>query len=184
MKRCLICDEIKPLSEYHIAKDKPDGHRNDCKNCRKYGRKVDVNAPKIRCYNCNELKDKNKDNFHVSNKSKFGVRRLCKECHKINNRKNHLCRNYNLSVGDYDKMVDKQDGKCMICNNTRKLFVDHSHSTGEVRGLLCDTCNRGIGFLQESKDILLNSIKYLDPTINDDIWLTIIKLLIKDGVII
>jgi hypothetical protein len=177
MKRCLICDELKPLSEYHKAKDKPDGHRNDCKVCRKSGRKVDINATKMRCSCCGELKDKTEDNFHVSKKSKFGFRRMCKECHKVAQRKRHLSNRYDLTVDEYDKMIDDQNGKCLICGNAYKLYVDHDHSTGKVRGLLCDGCNRGIGFLQESKTNLLNSIKYLDSSIDDDIWLKVINLL-------
>jgi hypothetical protein len=131
----------------------------------------------MRCSCCGELKDKTEDNFHVSKKSKFGFRRMCKECHKVAQRKRHLSNRYDLTVDEYDKMIDDQNGKCLICGNAYKLYVDHDHSTGKVRGLLCDGCNRGIGFLQESKTNLLNSIKYLDSSIDDDIWLKVINLL-------
>lgn len=177
MKRCLICDELKPLSEFHHSKNKPDGYRNDCKECRKIGRKVDICSLKMRCYTCNVLKDKNEDNFHVSKKSKFGFRRLCKECHKVSQRTIHLSNRYNLTIDEYNNMFDKQDGKCLICNNNDKLFVDHNHLNGEIRGLLCNTCNGGIGYLKEDINILLNSIKYLNPNIPNDVWLDVLKLL-------
>jgi hypothetical protein len=177
MKRCLICDEIKSLCEFHKAKDKPDGHRNDCKECRKTKRTVDTNSSTFRCFKCDEVKDKTEENFNLSEKSKFGFRRLCKECNKISQRKNHLVRNYKLTVEEYDKMVESQNSKCLICENQTKLFVDHDHSTGLVRGLLCDTCNRGIGYLKENKNNFLNSIKYLNPDIKKNIWGKIIKML-------
>jgi hypothetical protein len=68
-------------------------------------------------------------------------------------------------------MFLKQSGKCSICNNSetvkdlkgkiKYLAVDHNHETGEVRGLLCNACNTGIGKLGDSVKILENAIKYL-----------------------
>lgn len=59
-------------------------------------------------------------------------------------------------------MVINQNNKCLICCKVKKLVVDHDHNTGLVRGLLCDTCNRGIGYLKEEVEILRNAIKYLE----------------------
>lgn len=175
MKRCYICDELKPLTEFHKASDKPDGYRNDCKECRRTGRKVDVNAKKMRCSTCGELKDKNENNFHPSKKRKFGYRRCCKECHRKYQKNSHLIRLYNLTIDEYNKMVEEQNNKCLICNKVSKLFVDHDHLTGEVRGLLCDSCNRGIGHLQENSFNLLNAINYLNPNIDNEKWDNLFK---------
>lgn len=165
MKRCLICDELKELKDFHKHSGKPDGHRNDCKLCRKIGRKVDVNASKMRCYTCDQLKDKNEENFFPSKNSKFGYRRKCKECCKDYQKDNHLKKRYNWSTKEYENMCQTQNHRCMICEEEKKLFVDHSHDTGEVRGLLCDTCNRGIGFLKEKNENLWNALLYLNPNI-------------------
>ncbi len=59
----------------------------------------------------------------------------------------------------------KQEKRCAICKKLIKkkdIQVDHDHKTGKVRGLLCLTCNMGIGYLKESIDNLLSAIKYLE----------------------
>jgi len=71
---------------------------------------------------------------------------------------------------DYDKTLNIQNNKCAICerdmNEYGKIFcVDHNHTTGKVRGLLCDTCNYGLGFYEKHKN---KYIDYLKKTrIND-----------------
>jgi len=62
-------------------------------------------------------------------------------------------------------MYADQFGRCAICGGVndidRRLSVDHNHDTGEVRGLLCNRCNRAIGLLGDSIDILESAISYL-----------------------
>lgn len=61
----------------------------------------------------------------------------------------------------------KQKGVCAICGQFdgtgkwKKLVIDHDHNTGKIRGLLCNECNRGIGYLKDSVDILEKSVEYL-----------------------
>ena len=76
----------------------------------------------------------------------------------------HLQRKFNLSPDEYKKKLESQGGVCAICKNecTRALAVDHNHITGQVRGLLCNKCNRGIGYLSDSIDLLQASIDYLN----------------------
>ena len=67
---------------------------------------------------------------------------------------------------NYPYMLLQQDNRCLICNITeeaygRKFCIDHDHKTGLVRGLLCNNCNSGIGFLRDDTNILLSAIKYL-----------------------
>lgn len=75
-----------------------------------------------------------------------------------------LKRKYNLTQAEYNVMLEKQNGTCAICFSkcTRALAVDHEHSTGRVRGLLCNNCNRGIGHLKENVDTLKCAIDYLE----------------------
>jgi|SRR5215471_5710605 len=81
-------------------------------------------------------------------------------------------RKYNLTLEQYNKLVEKQDGKCAICKKipdhtlrnglkSSKLFVDHDEATKCVRGLLCQFCNAGIGQLHHSIDLLEAAIIYL-----------------------
>jgi len=72
---------------------------------------------------------------------------------------------YGISIEQFDLMLDLQKGVCAICkqpeSRSQRLSVDHDHETGEVRGLLCFACNAGIGFLQDSSDVLNKAKKYL-----------------------
>lgn len=64
-------------------------------------------------------------------------------------RRRHLFREYGLSVQEFDDLVKVQKGKCAICKKKVKLVVDHCHSTGRVRGLLCSMCNGHLGFYEK-----------------------------------
>lgn len=68
---------------------------------------------------------------------------------------------YGITREIYQQMCLEQDNKCAICNRSKKLTVDHSHSTGIVRGLLCGTCNAAIGLFSDDLARLVNAIFYL-----------------------
>lgn len=79
------------------------------------------------------------------------------------NREKHLRSNYGISQQRYLEMAEQQNGLCLICheNPLKPLNVDHNHSTGKVRGLLCGDCNRGIGLFKESVLRLESAAHYL-----------------------
>lgn len=69
---------------------------------------------------------------------------------------------YGLTLKDYKNMVEDQDNTCEICKTEMDIpYVDHSHVTGETRGLLCYACNSGLGFFRDSIDILTAATDYL-----------------------
>lgn len=77
-----------------------------------------------------------------------------------------LKRRYGITVDDYEQLLIKQDYSCAICGTKecptgRNFAVDHCHSTGKVRGLLCSLCNKGIGSLKDSEEIVNKALKYL-----------------------
>lgn len=80
-------------------------------------------------------------------------------------RAGQLKRKFGLTVEDYDRMVAEQEGSCAICRRPcqtgRRLAVDHCHKTGAVRGLLCHSCNLGIGKLGDDPERLLSAARYL-----------------------
>ena len=76
----------------------------------------------------------------------------------------HLRRTYGITLLDYKSMLIKQHGACAICEEKptkRRLFVDHCHRTGKVRGLLCMRCNSAIALMRESMDVWRNICNYL-----------------------
>lgn len=79
---------------------------------------------------------------------------------------------FGITIEDYEKMLAAQGGGCAICHRTDKVIdghlgtpkmfpVDHDHKTGRMRGILCDRCNRGIGLLQDSVELIKSALKYL-----------------------
>ena len=82
---------------------------------------------------------------------------------KIQNRKSMLKNKYGITLDQYEAMYNQQHGLCAICFriSDRLLVVDHDHTTGHIRGLLCHNCNIALGLLQDSTDVLLSAIAYL-----------------------
>lgn len=77
-------------------------------------------------------------------------------------RRHNLKSKYGMSLEDYDTMVERQNGLCLLCKERHKLVVDHDHQTDQVRGLLCANCNLLLGHARDSVPILLAAIEYLE----------------------
>ena len=75
----------------------------------------------------------------------------------------HLKRSYGMSRADYDALLESQGGVCAICGkpSEKTLCVDHCHSTGTIRGLLCRKCNVGLGCLADDQATLIAALAYL-----------------------
>jgi len=92
-------------------------------------------------------------------------------------RKNGMLKfKFNLTLDEYNIMLKNQDGICKICsmpetarkNNSdevRMLSVDHDHNTGQIRGLLCNKCNRALGHYEATKPRAQDFEKYLQEAI-------------------
>lgn len=76
-----------------------------------------------------------------------------------------LWANYRITEKDYLDLLRQQDGVCAICGSyptpRRRLVVDHDHESGAVRGLLCPSCNAGVGMLKDDVAVLQSAISYL-----------------------
>ena len=107
----------------------------------------------------------------------------CEPCHKAyqarhtaahrvrlteDGRRNREYRNkYGITLEIYEKMYGSQNGACAICerhstNFAKRLCVDHCHTTGAVRGLLCHDCNTALGKFRDNAGALRRAITYLE----------------------
>ena len=74
--------------------------------------------------------------------------------------------NYGITIEDYDSKLKEQNNCCAICKSDKPggngdFYVDHNHTTNQVRGLLCQWCNFMIGQSRENSEILRSGIDYL-----------------------
>lgn len=94
----------------------------------------------------------------------------CVECGKVADKKRkqadkwrRIKKIYGLSKDEYFALLFSQLSKCAICGTdvSEKNHIDHCHSTGKVRGILCSKCNQGIGLFCESVDLMQSAIAYI-----------------------
>ena len=84
-------------------------------------------------------------------------------------RNTRLKRDYGITCNDFDLLLTEQLGGCAICKaisvgcgSRKRLFVDHDHLTGKLRGLLCNACNRGLAHFKDNTDLLRKAVAYLE----------------------
>ena len=139
MRTCKICNQSKPLTEFYqtVRKGKPYGYHGKCKSCY--------------------------------------VKKQQETYDPIKKRDENLKRVYGIGIEEYNILLKEQNNCCAICGSTdpkgRKsgrgggvdvFYVDHDHKTGKVRGLLCNICNRTMGYVGENLGILEEMILYLN----------------------
>lgn len=103
--------------------------------------------------------------FYPRKDGRAKLQSLCRACHSKARRAAQLKR-YGLTKNDYDLMMRAQEGRCLLCRSPasdepRSLCVDHDHSTGRVRGLLCVTCNRALGLLKDDPELMRRAADYV-----------------------
>lgn len=83
----------------------------------------------------------------------------------IENKYNNARRNYNLSKKDFLLLIKKR--QCNICQkklSLKEINIDHCHTTKKVRGILCQSCNYGLGFFKDNKSLLVRAVDYLNES--------------------
>jgi len=102
--------------------------------------------------------------------------RLCRSCHaesarhsyaraRQKNIRKQIIRDHKITEERLQQLERQADGLCMICKSppeSKPLCLDHSHATGEVRGLICNRCNSGLGYFKDSAELLRAAAEYLD----------------------
>lgn len=135
---------------------------------------TDINRAKTHCIRGHEFTpentalDRGKRSCRICRRAADRARRLMPENHAKVRLKMHKrnMRAYGMTADDYVTMLSKQSGVCAICHGVNKsgkrLSVDHDHSTGKVRGLLCTNCNNGIGRFKDDPIRLVAAANYLN----------------------
>jgi hypothetical protein len=125
---------------------------------------ADDGTATLYCPKCDT--DKPLGDFPLKGKHRDGNKRYgyCKPCHGVYQREQKMTRIFNISVAEYDALLAAQDGLCAICCRPPKknrLAVDHDHKSGLIRGLVCWTCNQGLGLWAESQERMQAACIYL-----------------------
>lgn len=138
LARCPICKEIKPLDgSFYLNKASKTGYSSHCIIC---ATELQKNRPR-----------EERHTQYERDKEKLRDRTLQQK--------------FGITLEIYNQLLAQQNGVCAICGGVDKkksLAVDHDHSTGKIRGLLCGRCNPLIGFCLESPEIVRNVIEYLE----------------------
>lgn len=146
-KTCNKCATLKSIDQFFKDKAMSDGHSSICKACKKetvykwrQENRLVYNALAVK------WRDKNPDKQHATD----------------------IKRNYGLSIEDYNKMLMAQGMQCALCDTQHdpskkrgRLYVDHCHTTGKVRALLCSAHNSMLGYAEDQIDTLQKAIDYL-----------------------
>lgn len=148
-KVCSVCKKKKPFSEYTPRKGRRCPVYSSCKECNRKKRKKSYDLPGNR--------EKSREYIREYKRTKRGkeVQRKYNQSEKgrIAIQKRMLKKRYDITLQQYEQMLDEQDGVCAICGRENKskvgLSVDHNHKTGGVRGLLCFVCNTKLGHLED-----------------------------------
>ncbi len=136
-RKCCRCQEVKPLTDFHKAAKKKFGRRYYCKVCANKEQKLRTDSG----YYKGKYKPKYNKSYSRNQKLKY---------------------KYGITEEKYNSLYETCKGRCNICDVWCKvLSVDHNHETGEVRGLLCNKCNIGLGMFKDNSDIIEKAKRYL-----------------------
>jgi len=160
VKTCKWCRVEKPFTDFYKDDVGRDGRRPECKECtaarrkRWYGENREQEIQRVR-----EWQQRNHDAY-LEKQADYRARGT------RDHRAEHLRRTFGMTHEAYDALLEEQGGCCAICGRAPKpgkhLHVDHDHDTGEVRGLLCFSCNVGVGNFGNDVERLERTVDYLE----------------------
>ena len=167
-KICGKCKEEKVVSLFSLSKRNKSGFNCYCKSCDSIVGKARIekerHTDKVipaqkQCCACKTTKLSKEFNKCVSRKDGLDIR--CKNCASASSKIQHYKKLYGFTAEQAKHHLNNQYGSCKICAKEAKLYVDHNHSTGKVRDLICNNCNTVIGHAKENVEILAKAIEYL-----------------------
>jgi len=156
---CTKCKQEKSIDVFYKNASQGDGLHNECKICADtYKKQHQKNNPTKYSEYSRKYRQNNLE------KSKESQRKYRTKHAESMLNKSFKYR-FNITLDDYNKMSEKQNGVCAICGEVngkgRRLAVDHNHITGEIRGLLCMKCNVAVGKWGEDMQLFEKTLSYL-----------------------
>lgn len=130
---------------------------------------IEKNREKHRAY-AKKWREANKEHLRAYWRKRYPKKKAVSAAWYARNkdywRSSRLLKLYNITVEEFARLEVEQGGVCAICQKPettkiRRLSIDHDHTTGRVRALLCGYCNKGIGHFKESPALLARAIEYL-----------------------
>lgn len=125
------------------------------------------------CSSCK--KEKSYSEFYKFSRSVDGYSTRCKSCNYVSGRISRLKCKFKISLEDFNLLLKNQQYCCKLCERKendviystvikgpKQFAVDHDHSTGVIRGLLCSQCNQGLGNFKDSSNLLRKAADYID----------------------
>lgn len=145
-KICSKCGNERPLDRFSKDRSTKDGLRSYCKDCGSRYWLAHAN--------------KNRAKLNAAQRARNAAN---PEKIRLIVRRSHFKTVYGVSLETLEKMKIAQEGKCAICKEDFKgqINLDHCHTTGKIRGLLCTRCNTGLGQFQDSVLCLISASQYL-----------------------
>ena len=167
MRKCPKCETEKDDFEFGKNKNHRHGLDTYCKACRYAGNKAYrlANAEKVSTYRKAYYQEHLEEEKSRLKEYAKGHRRKTTAPEARKRREVRLRKAYDLAPECYAEMLEQQGGVCALCGKTNKdghaLAVDHNHTTGNLRDLLCRKCNMGLGLFNEDIEVLTKTIEYL-----------------------
>lgn len=146
-KVCTKCKQKLPMAAYAKKSATKDGLQTMCRRC------VSLYHKEYRRTKQGRVKIRQQQRRYYQ--SKQG---------RESNRRTRIKYVYGLTLEQHEQIYVNQNGCCKLCGDSvayNKIYTDHDHETGKIRGFLCHRCNTGIGFLGDTAESLQKAVEYL-----------------------